>query len=54
MLAPGWATRELRNVVERACMLCEGKFLSERDFGRLSGTPELTEHTQRDETTGGV
>jgi DNA-binding NtrC family response regulator len=36
MLAP-WTgnIRELRNVIERACMLCESKFLSERELDSL-------------------
>jgi DNA-binding NtrC family response regulator len=36
MMAP-WTgnVRELRNVIERACMICEGKFLSERELASL-------------------
>jgi DNA-binding NtrC family response regulator len=36
MMAP-WTgnVRELRNVIERACMICDGKFVSERELASL-------------------
>ena len=50
-----WAgnVRELRNVIERACLLCEGHLLTEGDLARsLSGRPAPVSVPGDDEPSG--